>query len=155
MKFVDRFQCLQTQRDHDEELIKVRIKSGCRVLGLYILMCSSQDILMHYKDVEQDAQRLTKELQNHKQLAQELQDTQLDLEDSNRSRRDLQQRLKATTQMLEQFKGECDQMRVCTTYIGLGNSANNWQNRNAYVMVLVDGDGMIVRDRPTNQNSIC
>ena len=43
----------------------------------------------------------------------ELSDTQLDLEDSKRSRRDLQQQLNMVTQMMGQSNADADQMRVC------------------------------------------
>ena len=46
-------------------------------------------------------------------LLTELNDTQLDLEDSKRSRRDLQQQLNMVTQMMGQSNADADQLRVC------------------------------------------
>ncbi|PMD45888.1 C-x8-C-x5-C-x3-H type zinc finger protein-like protein [Hyaloscypha variabilis F] len=63
-------------------------------------------------------------------LAKELEDAQLDLDDARRSRRDLQQQLNLAQQRVGQFSVDCDSMR----------------NRNPYIMVLIDGDGMIFNE---------
>jgi hypothetical protein len=77
-------------------------------------------------------------------LATELHETQLDLEDSKRSRRDLQQQLNRVTQLMGQSTADCDQMRVGRSFLGGKPVADGIQNRNPYIMVLIDGDGMIV-----------
>ena len=71
-------------------------------------------------------------------------DTQLDLEDSKRSRRELQQQLNKISQMNDQSSADCDQMRVQLMPHRELSELTLLQNRNPYIMVLVDGDGMIV-----------
>ncbi|KAK7739260.1 hypothetical protein SLS62_011249 [Diatrype stigma] len=68
-------------------------------------------------------------------LRQELSDVRLDLDDAAKSRRDLQQRLRdAEAQM---------------GYIALDN--DNLKNRNPYVMILIDGDGLLFKEEYVRQ----
>jgi len=68
-------------------------------------------------------------------LAKELEDAQLDLDDARRSRRDLQQQLNMVTQRMGQFNVDNE----------------NLKNRNPYIMVLIDGDGMIFNESLVRQ----
>ena len=61
-------------------------------------------------------------------LRKQVEDANLDLDDARRSRRDLQLQLNSARQMMEQSTTDADSMR----------------NRNPYIQVLIDGDGMIV-----------
>jgi hypothetical protein len=76
-------------------------------------------------------------------LAKELEDAQLDLEDARRSRREMQQQLSITNQRLNQFNLDNENLKVALFH-SLVISSNVTQNRNPYIIVLIDGDGMIV-----------
>ncbi|TVY81394.1 hypothetical protein LSUE1_G008034, partial [Lachnellula suecica] len=88
-----------------------------------------KDLLIYCEGVESGLR------DENTRLAKELQDAQLDLEDARRSRRNLQQQLNLTTQRMGQFNADCDSMR----------------NRNPYIMVLIDGDGMIFNENLISQ----
>ncbi|KAF4625676.1 hypothetical protein G7Y89_g12489 [Cudoniella acicularis] len=81
-----------------------------------------KDLLIYCERVESGLRH------ENSRLAKELEDAQLDLEDARKSRRDLQLQLNLATARMGQFNADCDSMR----------------NRNPYIMVLIDGDGMIV-----------
>ncbi|KAE8446277.1 hypothetical protein EG329_012363 [Mollisiaceae sp. DMI_Dod_QoI] len=83
-----------------------------------------KDLLIYCEHVESGLRH------ENARLAQELQDAQLDLDDARRSRRDLQTKLNESQQRLGQASVDVDSMR----------------NRNPYVMVLIDGDGMIFNE---------
>lgn len=71
--------------------------------------------------------------QKNNTLAAQLQNAQLDYEDSVKSRRELQQRIK-------DLEGE----------LGLASQdINAVKHRNPYVLILIDGDGLIVRLAPS------
>ncbi|KAI9051371.1 hypothetical protein LZ554_004418 [Drepanopeziza brunnea f. sp. 'monogermtubi'] len=63
-------------------------------------------------------------------LTKELNDMTLDLEDARRSRREMHQQLNAAQQRVTQYGYDCENMK----------------NRNPYIMVLIDGDGMIFNE---------
>ncbi|TAQ84104.1 hypothetical protein B7494_g7569 [Chlorociboria aeruginascens] len=63
-------------------------------------------------------------------LTKRLDDANLDLEDARKSRRDLQLQLNMALLRIEQAEADRDSMR----------------NRNPYIMVLIDGDGMIFNE---------
>ncbi|TVY94233.1 hypothetical protein LAWI1_G002264 [Lachnellula willkommii] len=102
MDFVQRFRTLQTHRDIGNQLI--------------------QEILIYSEHIEGTLR------EENSQLAKELEDAQLDLEDARRSRREMQQKLNIATARAGQFGADCDSLR----------------NRNPYIMVLIDGDGLLV-----------
>ncbi|KAL2075873.1 hypothetical protein VTL71DRAFT_816 [Oculimacula yallundae] len=83
-----------------------------------------KDLMLYAEGVESQYR------EENSRLTQELTDAQLDLEDARRSRRDLQQQLNHAQQRIGQFSYDCDNMR----------------NRNPYIMVLIDGDGMIFNE---------
>ncbi|PBP27480.1 CCCH zinc finger DNA binding protein [Diplocarpon rosae] len=89
----------------------------------------SQDLLV--KDLMIYAENVQTTLQDENtRLSKELNDALLDLEDARRSRRDLQQQLNLAQQRLGQYSVDRDNMK----------------NRNPYIMVLIDGDGMIFNE---------
>ncbi|CZR65987.1 uncharacterized protein PAC_15887 [Phialocephala subalpina] len=83
-----------------------------------------KDLLLYCERVENGLRH------ENDRLARELQDAQLDLDDARRSRRDLQTELREMKQTLRQASVDVDNMK----------------NRNPYVMVLIDGDGMIFNE---------
>ncbi|CAG8956939.1 hypothetical protein HYFRA_00011989 [Hymenoscyphus fraxineus] len=83
-----------------------------------------KDLLIYCEGVER---RLGSE---NALLRKELEDAQLDLDDARKSRRDLQLQLNVANTRMGQINGDCDSLR----------------NRNPYIMVLIDGDGMIFND---------
>jgi hypothetical protein len=87
-------------------------------------------------------------------LRGELIDTQLDLDDAKKSRRELQQQVNLLTQRMGQSTAESEYIKVCV-YLQLDRSKYLLfgQNRNPYIMVLVDGDGLIVSALSLTQNS--
>jgi archaellum component FlaC len=70
--------------------------------------------------------------ERNKTLTEQLEMARLDYEDSVTSRRELQQRIKDLEYDLE----------------NVSQDNNVLKQRNPYVLVLVDGDGLIVRARP-------
>ncbi|KAK0634678.1 hypothetical protein B0T17DRAFT_586418 [Bombardia bombarda] len=104
MDFVQRFQNLQLRRDSSDDLIK--------------------DLLVYSEGVESGLRE-----ENHKLLTQ-LRDTQLDLADATKSRRDLQQELLQLEDRASTFLGE----------------NNLLKNNNPYVIVLIDGDGLLFKE---------
>ncbi|KAK6585022.1 hypothetical protein PZA11_003246 [Diplocarpon coronariae] len=89
----------------------------------------SHDLLV--KDLMIYAENMQTTLQDENtRLSKELSDALLDLEDARRSRRDLQQQLNLTQQRMSQYSADRDHMK----------------NRNPYIMVLIDGDGMIFNE---------
>ncbi|CAM1503936.1 Fc.00g015270.m01.CDS01 [Cosmosporella sp. VM-42] len=83
-----------------------------------------EDLLIYVQGVEN---RLRQENQR---LADSVRDLQLDLSDATSSRRDLQQRLQKAETRIAFTAEECD----------------NLKNRNPYVLLLIDGDGLIFQD---------
>ncbi|KJZ80334.1 hypothetical protein HIM_00184 [Hirsutella minnesotensis 3608] len=88
-----------------------------------------RDLLVYCDRVES-----TMRLQN-KKLAEELQLCKLDIVDATNSRRDLQQRLQTSEAQAEWIIKENDDLK----------------NRNSYILVAIDGDEMIFRDRWIHQ----
>jgi len=82
----------------------------------------------------------------NQQLRKELDDAHLDLDDARRSRREMQQQLQFAMQRMEQSEGDRDNMRVSFDAWDMGGNGADVvvQNRNPYIQVLIDGDGMIV-----------
>ncbi|KAF7955191.1 uncharacterized protein EAE97_000450 [Botrytis byssoidea] len=107
--FVRRFQLLTEQRETGDELIK--------------------DLLMYVETVENGLGH------ENERLKKELNDAHLDLDDSRKSRRELQIHWNLTSQHLERAINE--------------NSI--LQNRNPYIIALVDADGMIFNQDLINQ----
>lgn len=104
MDFVPRYQEFQANKDRTECLIK--------------------DLMIHCEHVESSVRR-----ENYN-LTTQLRHTQLDYEDSVKSRRELQERIKDL-----EFQ------------LGLVSQDNNvLKRRNPYVLVLVDGDGLIFKE---------
>jgi hypothetical protein len=82
-------------------------------------------------------------MSDNARLAKELEDAQLDLDDAKRSRRDLQHQLNIAMQRMDQSTLDADSMRVrCSPEVE--PLLIFLQNRNPYIQVLIDGDGMIV-----------
>lgn len=71
----------------------------------------AQDLLIYSEAVERQLR------EDNTRLLAELSDTQLDLEDSKRSRRELQQKLNMVTQKMGQSTADADQLRVCWNYL--------------------------------------
>lgn len=88
-----------------------------------------KDLLLYSESVE------TSLRQENTQLAKSLENAQLDLEDARQSRREMQLKLNAATARAGQFGQELDTMR----------------NRNPYIIVLIDGDGMIFNENLISQ----
>ena len=65
-----------------------------------------QDLLIYCERIEVGLRS------ENARLAKELQDTQLDLDDARRSRRDLQQQLNNAEQRVDRFQADCTSMRV-------------------------------------------
>lgn len=107
--FVQRFNILEAQRETGNELIK--------------------DLLIYIETVENNLRH------ENDRLTKELNDAHLDLDDSRKSRRELQIHWNLTTQHLER----------AITENGI------LQNRNPYIMALVDADGMIFNQELINQ----
>lgn len=80
----------------------------------------------------------------NQRLSKELEDAQLDLEDARRSRREMQQQLNIITQRLGQFNMDNENLKVAPYVVIAPAFTDTAQNRNPYIMVLIDGDGMIV-----------
>jgi hypothetical protein len=76
--------------------------------------------------------------------ATELDDTKLELEDARKSRRELQRELGLANQTIDRFNINYDSFMVGERLADLELDADSLQNRNPYVIVLIDGDGMIV-----------
>jgi len=83
-----------------------------------------KDLLIYCERVETGLRH------ENQRRTQELQDAQLDLDDARRSRREMQQQLNITSQRLGQYNMDNE----------------NLKNRNPYIMVLIDGDGMIFHE---------
>ena len=86
MDFVQRFQQIQAHRDTSDGLIK--------------------DLLIYCEHIESGL------CQENALLKSQLEDAQLELEDTRRSRRDLQRELNLTMQKIEYYTADCDSMRV-------------------------------------------
>ena len=67
--------------------------------------------------------------EENSQLAKELEDAQLDLEDARRSRREMQQKLTIATARAGQFGADCDSMRV-----GLRSLEERWETERSILM---------------------
>ncbi|KAJ8064702.1 hypothetical protein OCU04_007022 [Sclerotinia nivalis] len=107
--FVQRFNILEAQRETGNELIK--------------------DLLIYIETVESNLRH------ENDRLTKELNDAHLDLDDSRKSRRELQIHWNLTSQHLER----------AITENGI------LQNRNPYIMALVDADGMIFNQELIDQ----
>lgn len=105
-------------------------------------LLSLQDLLLYCERIELDLHG------ENKKLSQELQNAKLDLSDATASRRELQQCLLQSEMDCNLLSQENDALKVSLMH----NLA--WllhcriliwsQNRNPYVLLLVDGDGLIV-----------
>ena len=110
MDFIQRFNNLQVQRETGNELIKVRLRypaarPSTKAFNSNILS-ATQDLLIYIERVENGLQN------ENARLTKELEDAHLDLEDSKRSRRDLQQQLNMMRQSLGQSLADCEFLRV-------------------------------------------
>jgi hypothetical protein len=113
--FIQRFRQLEAHKDLSNSLIR--------------------DILTYCDQLEQ----------RNVQLIQQQNDDKLELDDARRSRRDLQRELVMANQTIERYNTSYDLFRVGGRLVAdTAYLTNPLQNRNPYVMVLIDGDGMIV-----------
>ncbi|TVY31844.1 hypothetical protein LSUB1_G008757, partial [Lachnellula subtilissima] len=101
LDFVQRFNTLQTHRDLGNQLMK--------------------EMLLYSEHIESTLR------EENSQLAKELEDAQLDLEDARRSRREMQQKLNIATARAASL------------------------NRNPYIMILIDGDGLLFNETLISQ----
>ncbi|KAH8892053.1 hypothetical protein GQ53DRAFT_781712 [Thozetella sp. PMI_491] len=109
MDFVQRFQTLQLQRDTSDELIK--------------------DLLIYAERIEATLR------QENNRLQGELSNSQLDLADATKSRRELQQ-------LLQQLE---------TRNASISQDNHYLKSHNPYVVVLIDGDGLLFKESLVRQ----
>ncbi|RDL35457.1 Uncharacterized protein BP5553_07388 [Venustampulla echinocandica] len=88
-----------------------------------------KDLLIYCEHVESSLRH------ENARLGKELEDAQLDLDDARKSRRDLQMQLNLANARVGQSTADCESMR----------------NRNPYITVLIDGDGMIFSENLVRQ----
>jgi hypothetical protein len=113
--FIQRFRQLEAHKDLSNSLIR--------------------DILTYCDQLEQ----------RNAQLVQQQNDDKLELDDARRSRRELQRELGLANQTIDRYNISYDLFRVGKRMMAdAAHPTNPLQNRNPYVMVLIDGDGMIV-----------
>jgi hypothetical protein len=93
-EFVHRYQSLSVHRDTQDNLRKVHIVASCMAESVVQHLTSSQDLIVYSESVD-----ATLRAENAK-LVSRLRDTELDLEDATKSRRDLQQQV----QQLEVYR---------------------------------------------------
>ncbi|EQL00345.1 C-x8-C-x5-C-x3-H type zinc finger protein [Ophiocordyceps sinensis CO18] len=125
--FVQRFQELQRHRDSTESLIR--------------------DLLVYSDRVESSLH-----LQNTK-LLDELQLCKLDLADATNSRRDLQQRLQTSEARCEWFVKENEELKVLQSIALAGHAGVRLRSRNSYILVVIDGDSLVFRERWMQQGA--
>ena len=88
-------------------------------------------------------------------LVARIRNTELDLEDATRSRRELQQQV----QQLEVYRNAVVQdnnyLKVAPLAGVVGDCSLSWQNSNPYVIALLDGDCLLVRSLAPRRHLYC
>lgn len=88
-------------------------------------------------------------------LVGRIRDTELDLEDATRSRRELQQQV----QQLEAYRNAVVQdnnfLKVAPLAGGVGHCSLFWQNSNPYIVALLDGDCLLVWSLAPRRHLCC
>lgn len=115
--FVQRFNILEAQRETGNELIKVRFFDVDAMVGClgridYADFNSHQDLLIYIETVENNLRH------ENDRLTKELNDAHLDLDDSRKSRRELQIHWNLTTQHLERAITENGILQVGRNWLG-------------------------------------
>lgn len=90
-----------------------------------------KDILVYAQEVETGLR------QENVRLNERLRDTELDLEDATTSRRELQQRIQKYEAQIQYMTNQND---------GLKLDIDGLKNRNPYVLILIDGDGLLFEE---------
>jgi hypothetical protein len=138
-EFVHRYQSLSVHRDTQDNLIKVHIYTRFLPDRLWTLLTSSQDLIVYSESVD-----VSLRAENAK-LASRLRDTELDLEDATKSRRDLQQQVQQLEVYREAVLQDVNYLKVAPLLKDDGHCLLSLQNSNPYVVVLIDGDCLLVR----------
>jgi hypothetical protein len=137
--FVHRYQSLSLHRDSLDNLIKVSltpyftndVASPCLTLPF-------QDLIVYSESIESSLR------EENATLLSKLRDTELDLEDATRSRRDLQQQVQQLQVYREAVLQDNNYLKVAPPPESPGHCSSLLQNNNPYVIVLIDGDGLLV-----------
>ena len=93
-EFVHRYQSLSVYRDTQDNLIKVHILASCLTGPELHDLTSSQDLIVYSESLDASLRA------ENAKLVSRLRDTELDLDDATKSRRDLQQQV----QQLEVYR---------------------------------------------------
>jgi hypothetical protein len=101
-------------------------------------LTSSQDLIVYSESVD-----ATLRAENAK-LVSRLRDTELDLEDATKSRRDLQQQVQQLEIYREAVLQDVNYLKVAPLPENDGHCSLSLQNSNPYVVVLIDGDCLLV-----------
>ncbi|KAI0484531.1 hypothetical protein GGR56DRAFT_614239 [Xylariaceae sp. FL0804] len=111
LDFVQRYKEYEAHRDNTHEFIK--------------------DLLIYSERVESTLR------EENSLLLQKLKDTQLDLDDSIRTRRELQQRLRDSEERLREAN---------TRAAFVSQNNDHLKNTNPYILALIDGNGLIFKE---------
>ncbi|KAH6851238.1 hypothetical protein B0I37DRAFT_429791 [Chaetomium sp. MPI-CAGE-AT-0009] len=119
-EFVRRYQSLSAHRDSQDDLIK--------------------DLIVYSELIESNLRA-----ENAKLLGR-IRDTELDLEDATRSRRELQQQVQQLEVSRQAVLQDNNYLKVAPLTWGTGDCSLSWQNSNPYVVTLLDGDCLLFKE---------